>query len=104
MAKSRISLHHALCRILGSTNCYFNPPSNIVMQYPCIVYGYDGVDSEHADNKRYVKSRRYTITVIDYDPDSAIPDRLLDSDFEHLKLNDSYTSDGLYHFLFTLYY
>lgn len=104
MARSRMSLHYALCNILGSSNCYFNPPANIMMKYPCIVYEYDGVDSEHADNKRYVRNRRYSITVIDHDPDSPIPDRLLDSGFKHLKLNDSYASEGLHHFLFTLYY
>lgn len=104
MGRNRLSLHEKLCKLLGSRNCYFCPPVNIQMQYPCIVYEYNGINVQNADDKRYLKHKRYTLTVIDHDSDSLIVDRLIDSDFKHLQQNNTYESDGLNHFVFTLYY
>lgn len=104
MPRGRLRLHEILCDILGSRNCYFKPPANITMQYPCIVYELEGVSTRHADDRRYLKNKRYSLTVIDHDPDSPIVDRLINSGLKYLEQNDSYVSEGLQHFLFTLYY
>lgn len=52
---------------------YFQPKSNVGMVYPCIVYEAARWDSRFAGNKPYRITERYTVTVIDRDPDSLIP-------------------------------
>lgn len=102
--KTRFELHDVLCEDLGSGNCYFSPPSNIQMRYPCIIYEYGGIVTKHADDGRYINHRRYTITVIDECPDSRIPGRLfMDKRLKYLSEDRVFVSDGLYHFVYTLY-
>lgn len=60
----------------GSKNVYFQPPSNITMQYPCIVYERDYAEDKHANNALYSHTKRYKVTIIDSDPDSVIPDKV----------------------------
>lgn len=103
--RTRYDLHTILCEVLGSDQCYFSPPSNIRMMYPCIIYHYDGMQVFHADNKRYLNMRVYSITVIDEDPDSAIPGRLfMDDRLKYLDADSVFVADGLYHFPHTLYF
>jgi hypothetical protein len=52
---------------------YFQPPSNITMQYPCIVYKRSTEDVRYADNQRFDEYVQYEVMVIDRDPDSTIP-------------------------------
>ena len=54
-------------------NVYFQPPSNIVMQFPCIVYKRSDENVKYADNGHYDLYLRYEVTIIDRDPDSPIP-------------------------------
>ncbi len=39
-----------LVSLLGSDNVYFQPPPTVKMQYPCIVYKRDYLNTEFADN------------------------------------------------------
>lgn len=104
MAKSRLQLHERLCEILGSRNCYFSPPPNTQMSYPCIVYELSNIQQTFADNITYQKSRRYSVTVIDEDPDSEIPDRIIDGSDLYTTSDRNFVNDGLYHFTFTIFY
>lgn len=72
----RLDLHTTLVEILGSPDVYFQPPSNVEMKYPCIVYERDDADTKFAGNKPYLVTPRYQVTVIDPNPDSDIPKRL----------------------------
>jgi hypothetical protein len=100
---SRLDLHEELCEILGSRNVYFQPPSSVKMKYPCIRYSSDGNSVRHANNKVYKNVKRYEGVVIDSNPDSTIPDAMLEH-FEMCSLGSGYTADNLNHFPFTLYY
>lgn len=51
-------------------NVYFQPPSDVKLVYPCIVYHRTAGDTKFAGDKPYLFFKRYTLTVIDYDPDS----------------------------------
>lgn len=105
MMKMRTELHEILCEDLGSRNCYFSPPSNIRMKYPCIVYSCDGTLTRHADDIRYLKRRRYSITVIDQRPDSDIPRVLYEDDrLKYLSEDRVYVADGMNHYTFTVYF
>lgn len=98
----RTELHKELVRILKSKNVYFQPPATIQMDYPCIVYDLSSDKAHYANNKNYWSRRGYTVTIIDRDPDSKIPDRM--KDFLMCSFDRAYTSDNLNHFVFTLYY
>lgn len=71
---SRIDLQTLLEATLGSSNVYFQPPPGFMIQYPCILYERSDIHTRHADNNPYSLEKEYTITVIDADPDSTIPD------------------------------
>lgn len=104
MAKRREELHEKLCELLGSRNCYYQPPSNLEMKYPCIRYELSSIQLDHANNKPYIKHKEYLLIVIDKNPDSEIPDKLLE-EFEYCSMNrSSYTADNLHHFPLTLYW
>jgi hypothetical protein len=46
------------------------------MVYPCIVYKRDFANTQFADNAPYRRHKRYAVTVIDRDPNSAVPDKI----------------------------
>lgn len=100
---SRLDLHEEFCNLLGTRYVYFQPPESLKLHYPCIVYNRSGVDTKNADNKHYKCTNQYSGVIIDPDPDSSIPDRLLDK-FSMSSLSASYTSDNLNHTPFSLYY
>lgn len=99
---ARMALHDILCEVLGSRNCYFSPPASITLKYPCIIYNYTNDDDDYADNIHYRSSKRYTITIIDSDPDSKISSRLKERPY--CSSDRNYEVDGLNHFVYTLYY
>ena len=55
---------------LESLGCraYFQPPSNVSMGYPCIVYELDRIVKKRADNGIYLKTRRYQVKLITKEP------------------------------------
>lgn len=98
----RLELQSLLEDILGSDNVYFQPPENVVMQYPCIVYGRDGAHRVSADNSGYRRVQRYQVTVIDRDPENPVIEKL--GLLPRCSDGRSYVADGLNHDVFELYY
>lgn len=96
-------LHNLLKENEYPDNVYFQPPSTSQMSYPCIRYSYDGMHTLPADNMKYIKKDRYTLIVIDPNPDCQIPDILLEH-FKLISFNRSYPADNLNHFVLTLYF
>lgn len=88
---------HALC-----PNVYFQPPSNVQLKYPCIIYERRSGDSIYADDSTYQFTYSYTITYIDSNPDSTVPEELAKLPF--CKLDRCFTSDNLYHTTFIVYH
>lgn len=98
----RLELHKVLTRVLGTENVYFQPPASIQMKYPCIIYGRAGDKPIHANNYLYLRKKRYTVTVVDKNPDSVIPDRV--AQLPLCKFDRHYNVDNLNHDVYTLYY
>ena len=98
----RLELQELLKVILGSDHVYFQPPANVQMQYPSIVYSRDNSDTEFAGNKPYRYTQRYQVTVIDRDPDSGIPNKV--AALPMCTHNRFYTADNLNHDVFNLYF
>lgn len=99
---NRYRLQSKLESILGSRNVYFQPPSNIKMKYPCIVYGRTDLHSDHASNKLYQWKQGYTVTHITKDPDSLVNTKLLE--LPYINFNTHFTKENLNHDVYTLYY
>lgn len=102
MAKQRSDLHEVLVDVLGSSNVYFQPPESVKLKYPCILYEYSRARNIYADNHSYIFKKAYTITIIDRDADSEIPDRL--KNLPYCSYDRTYIGDNLYHFVFTIFY
>jgi hypothetical protein len=99
---SRLDLHELLCSVLGTRNVYFQPPESIKMQYPCIVYKRSSINTRFADDELYMRKKRYTVTVIDKNPDSEIPDKV--ASIPMCTFDRHFTSDNLNHDVFLIYY
>lgn len=99
MAK-RQELHQLLKTIVD--NVYFQPPPNIQLSYPCIIYTRDFGDTKFADNIPYRHMTRYMVMVIDRDPDSVIPSKV--SSLPRSAYTRFFTADNLNHDVFSLYY
>lgn len=98
----RTDLQAILERTLGSKNVYFQPPANVCMKYPAIVYSLSGIDPLDADDAEYLQPRAYEVTLIDKNPDSLTIGKL--SKLPYTRFNRHYTADNLNHDVFTLYY
>jgi len=98
----RLDFHALLVSILGSGNVYFQPPSNVQMNYPAIVYARDYATTQHANNLPYRYLKRYSVTYIDKNPDSSVPDKIAAlpmSTFER-----SFPADNLNHDIYNIYF
>ncbi len=102
MARSREDLHEILCEKLGSRNVYFQPPESIKLKYPCILYELGDIWNYYANDSVYSKKKLYTLTIIDKDPDSELPEVL--NELPYCEMDRFYTADNLNHWVFTLYY
>lgn len=98
----RLELQTLLTEILGSDNVYFQPPPNIAMEYPCVVYRRDYQISEFADDIPYKQRTRYLVTVIDRDPDSVIPAKI--AALPLCVYDRFYTADNLNHDVYKLFF
>jgi hypothetical protein len=98
----RLDLQTLLETLLGSENVYFQPPANLQMSYPAIVYNRDDIQSAFADNSPYRLTTRYMVTVIDRNPDSDIPTKV--ASLPLTNFNRFYAADNLNHDVFVLYF
>jgi len=97
---SRLQLQSLLETI--TARVYFQPPTNISLQYPCIIYRRDSAKSEFANNEKYRYTKRYQVTVIDRDPDSVLPDKV--AALPLCAFDRFYTADGLNHDVYNLFF
>lgn len=98
---TRLKLHAELVEVLD--NVYFQPPADIRMKYPCIVYHKSGKYREYADNIQFREMQLYQVTVISPDPDNQIAD-ILERSFQHCYITNYMVVDHLSHTQLTLYY
>lgn len=99
---SRLELQILLENLLESQNVYFQPPSSLEMEYPAIVYGLEDIPSTFADDGVYFFRRKYSLTVIDEDPDSLIVDKV--KSLPRCRFSRHFKSDNLNHYVFTISY
>lgn len=102
----RLELQAILEEILGGTNpedrVYFQPPQNVQMDWPAIVYRRDFANTQFAMNLPYITVLRYQVTVIDQDPDSAIPGKV--AKLPMCLFNRHFTTDNLNHDVYNIFF
>lgn len=98
----RLQLQTLLEGVLGSSNVYFQPPDNVQMLYPCIVYRRDSAVTEFADNSPYSHTKRYQVMAIDRDPDGGLHDKI--ANLPLCMFDRFYTADNLNHDVFNMYF
>lgn len=99
----RLAVHEKLCRVLNSNHVYFQPPPTVQMIYPAIVYRRESVDRLDANDDVYIHRIRYTVTVINNNPDKTYIQEMFD-EFDYVDYDRHYTRDNLNHDVFTIYY
>lgn len=102
MAKSRLELQTLLESIAGVKHAYFQPPEAHKLVYPCIKYGFSGIKAIYAGNSIHSFMNKYTLTVIDANPDSEIPKIV--RELTYAKFDRAYTAEGLNHTVYSIYY
>jgi hypothetical protein len=96
----RLQLHDILKTF--TDNVYFQPPENITLEYPCIIYQRDYAETKFADDIPYNHTLRYVVTVIDRDPDSDIPGKV--ASMPMCLYNRFFTADNLNHDVYRLFF
>lgn len=96
----RLELHGILSNICQ--HVYFQPPENLKIEYPCIIYRRANGLTMFADNGPYRFYTRYTITVIDKDPDSEMIPKI--AALPMCTLDRHYTFENLNHDVFNIVY
>jgi len=98
---NRLELHDELLTFIP--NVYYQPPSNIQIKYPCIVYNKTGKSKRFGNDRIYLSKQGYQLMVIEHDPDSDVADRL-ETHFQYCGINQHYVVDNLNHTTLNLYY
>lgn len=99
---TRLELQTLLESVQGVSKVYFQPPENLKLVYPCIVYELSGDSVIHADNANYLRKKAYTLAVIDRNPDSQVAEEV--SKFDFCRFERTFSSSNLVHFQYKIFY
>lgn len=95
-------LRKFLTDVCGCPNCYFIIPSGVKMKYPCIKVSISGDQIRYANNKKYMRKLRWTLTVIYRESFCPITELL--EELDYCRFEDQYFADNLNHSVYTLYF
>lgn len=99
----RLLLQTQLETLMGNNpRVYFQPPNNIKLSYPCIVYSRYQARTLFAANTPYLFRQRYAVTVIDRDPDSTLHTKVALLPF--CVFQRHFATDNLNHDVYNLYF
>ena len=100
---SRLQLHEILTGLIAPNKVYFQPPEDLKLIYPCIIYSRGTIDTTmYADDKPYQNKMRYDLIIVDKNPDSELFDKV--ASLPMCKFQRHYTADNLNHDIYNLYY
>ena len=98
----RLQLHDLLKDILGSDRVYYQPPENVKLEYPCIVYNLSDIRLRHGNNLPYIMNDLYLVTLIHRRPDNDIYRKI--ASLPRCSLSRTFVNDNLNHYAFDLYF
>lgn len=94
-------LIHLLQKVVRNNRVYFQPPENLKIGYPAVVFHLSKIAIDHASDAPYKGAREYSVTLITKDPEPDVIDEILKIPYS--SLDTTYISDGMNHFVFTVY-
>lgn len=94
-------LLHLLRQAVQHNRVYFQPPENLNIGYPAVVFHLSKIEIDHASNVPYKGAKEYSVTLITKDPEPDVIDEILKIPYS--SLDTTYISDGMNHFVFTVY-
>lgn len=100
MSKNIEDLQAILKSIPNVKDCYIQKETG--MEYPCIRLERDDSRVFRANNRLHWTKKRYTVTVIDRDPGSEIPDHV--EELPYTAFDRFYKAEGLNHFVFNTFF
>lgn len=103
LEKRRVAFDTELRALLNTTNTYYEPPADVRMSYPCVVYSLGNMDDVRADDIHYTRRLRFMVTTISANPDSEWPQLILDY-FPYARFDRNYSADNLSHNVIMIYY
>lgn len=80
---------------------YFQPPENLKIEYPAVVFHLSKIEIDRASDVPYKGAKEYSVTLITKDPEPDVIDEILKIPYS--SLDTTYISDGMNHFVFTVY-
>ena len=100
----RLILHKKILDFTGHP-AYFQPPTSptVKLQYPCTVYQLSDIYANSADDMNYKAVRRYQVTYITKSPADPLIDEFI-TEFSQINFSRHFTSDGLNHYIYDLYF
>ena len=99
---NRLDLQALLEDLLGSRNVYYQPPESVKMNYPASVYSLDNIEKTYANDGVYLFNRRYSVTVIDKNPDTDLVRKILELPMS--RFDRHFKNDNLNHYIFNMYF
>lgn len=99
----RVDIQEKFKFLLGSNNVYYQPPANLKMKYPAIVYSLDGLDVKHFDNKRLINKNCFSVTHIYRNESENLVETML-KNFEYISFDNRSIVDGIYNDHYTIYW
>lgn len=100
MGKSRLELQTLL--ELVCPNVYFQPPADLQIEYPAIVYKMDRANTQFADDRPYNVTKQYSLQLISEDPDESIFDAL--AALPLCAHESHFVAENLNHEVFNIYF
>lgn len=101
--QTRLELHSRLVELLGPAySVYFQPPENVKITYPALVYERGSGHMRFADNCAYRLAMRYELVLISKNPDDPAIEKLLS--LPYVKHERHFVSDLLNHDTYSLYW
>nr|DAY36821.1 MAG TPA: tail completion protein [Caudoviricetes sp.] len=94
-------LLHMLQQAVQHYQVYFQPPENLKITYPAVIFHLSKIEIDHASDVPYKGAKEYSVTLITKDPEPDVIDEILKIPYS--SLDTTYISDGMNHFVFTVY-
>jgi len=101
--KTWSQLREVLAEIMDPYDVYYQPPENLKMSYPCIVFENSNALTQFADNKPYVATKRYSVTLMCKTANNdQYKDKLLM--LPMCTFDREFKTNGIVHSVFNIYY
>lgn len=81
---------------------YYQPPEDLKLKYPCIVYELEDIHKRSADNGPYTMIDRYQVTFIRHEAESPVIRQLMG--LQHSSFSRHFATSGLNHDVFVIYH